>query len=131
MFIDRLLNLGPAPVLERTLEFTDARQNILAEDVANVSTPNYQSKDLSFAGFQKMLRERVERRGAGDDASFNDISAAIQHPNGGILFHDGNNRSMEQLMSDNAQNALTHNMAVEMLRRQFQTLDMALREKLS
>jgi flagellar basal-body rod protein FlgB len=46
-----------------------------------------------------------------------------------VLFHDGNNRSMEQLMSDQAKNALMHNLAVELLRRQFATLNMALTEK--
>ena len=38
-----------------------------------------------------------------------------------MLFHDGDNRSMEQLMSDQAKNALMHNLVIELLRKQFQT----------
>ena len=47
--------------------------------------------------------------------SFDDISMDVQNPRNGILFHDGNNRSMEQLMSDQAKNALMHNLAIELL----------------
>jgi flagellar basal body rod protein FlgB len=52
----------------------------------------------------------------------------IENPTRGILFHDGNNRSMEQLMSDQAKNALMHNLAVEILRDQYSMLETAIRE---
>ena len=52
----------------------------------------------------------------------------IQHPANGILFHDGNNRSMEQLMSNQAKNALMHNLAVELLKNQYSMLETASRE---
>jgi flagellar basal-body rod protein FlgB len=130
MFLSRLVNEGPEPVLEQMLRFTEARQGLLAENVANVSTPNYRQKDLSVDKFQQMLRDRVEQQqSAGPGAtSFDDVSAAVENPRRGILFHDGNNRSMEELMSDNAKNALMHNLVVELLRRQYQTMNMALKE---
>ena len=45
----------------------------------------------------------------------------------GMLFHDGQTRSMDQLMSDQAKNALMHNLAIELLRQQFQTLQVAIK----
>ena len=48
-----------------------------------------------------------------------------------MLYHDGNNRSTEQLMSDQAKNAMMHNLAIELLRKQYQSLEMALRERVS
>jgi flagellar basal body rod protein FlgB len=48
-----------------------------------------------------------------------------------MLFHDGANRSMEQLESDQAKNALMHNVAIELLRQQFQTMELALKERVS
>jgi flagellar basal-body rod protein FlgB len=133
MFIDRLLNQGPNPVLEQQLRFTEARQQLIADNIANVSTPNYRQKDLSVERFQKMLRERVDRQQSAPSGSvkFDDVSSDVEHPRAGILFHDGNNRSMEQLMTDNAKNALMHNLVVELLRRQYQTMDMALKERVS
>ncbi len=132
MFLDRLLNQGPGPLLEQTLQFTDARQQLIAENIANSSTLNYRQKDLSVEGFQSMLRERVERQksAAPGSVSFDDINEEIEHPRAGILSHDGNNRSPEQMMTENAKNALMHNLVVELLRRQYQTMDMALKEKL-
>ena len=133
MFIERLLNQGNAPLLERTLEFTAARHRLIAENVVNVDTPGYQQKDMSLEKFQAMLRERVEaRRESGPGAtSLDDLSGELEHPERGILFHDGNNRSMEQLMSDQAKNALLHNMVVELLKKQYGAMESALRERVT
>lgn len=133
MFIQRLLNQGNAPLLERTLEFTAQRHRLIAENVVNADTPGYVQKDLSLETFRAMLRDRVEARKGAPPGSigFDDIRAEVEHPQRGILFHDGNNRSMEQLMSDQAKNALLHNMAVELLKKQFASLENALRERIS
>ena len=131
MFLDHLLNQGSAPVLEQMLQFTDARAQVLGSDIVNASTPNFVQQDLSLDKFQSMLAEKVEQRDAGgaESADFSDISSEVQHPTRGILFHDGNNRSMEQLMTDQAKNTLMHNLAVELLRDQYSTMEMALKER--
>lgn len=135
MLLDRLINDSPNPVLEQTLRFTEARQGVLADDIANASTPNYRQKDMSVDQFQKMLSERVDesRQSApgSESVNYDDIQAEVENPRRGILFHDGNNRSMEQLMTDNAKNALMHNLVVELLRSQYQTMNMALKERVS
>src|SRR5215208_5121027 len=98
MFIERLLNQGNAPLLEQMLRFTAARHRLIAENVVNVDTPAYRQKDLSVEKFQALLRGRVEQRGdagSGADGSFEDVAAEVENPTRGILFHDGNNRSME------------------------------------
>ena len=130
MYIDRFLNQGTEPVLEKWLQFTDARQNLLAEDVANSSTPGYVQKDLSAEKFQQALTEKVQQQEIAPPGSvqFDDIESEIENPRDNILFHDGNNRSMEQLMSDQAKNALMHNFAVELLRDQYSMIETALKE---
>jgi len=131
MFLDHLLNQGSAPVLEQMLQFTDARAQVLGSDIVNASTPNYVQQDMSLDKFQTMLAQKVEQRDGGDSGNvdFSDISSEIEHPTRGILFHDGNNRSMEQLMTDQAKNTLMHNLAVELLRDQYSTMEMALKER--
>ncbi len=140
MFIQRMLNQTGAPALERLLSFTEARQGLIADDIANVDSQNYRQKDLSVERFQQMLRQRVDAAHnpahnpstgsspAGAD-DFSDIDAELEYPTRGILFHDGNNRSMEQLMSDQAKNALMHQVAVELLRKQYQSMQAALQDK--
>jgi flagellar basal-body rod protein FlgB len=120
-------------LLEQELSFTDARQQVIADNIANADTPGYQQKDLSVDAFQTMLREKVEKQETAPPGSvdFTDIKQEVENPTSGILFHDGNNRSMEQMMTDNAKNALMHNLVVELLRQQYQTLQLALKERVS
>jgi flagellar basal-body rod protein FlgB len=131
MFINRLMNVGPEPVLEQMLRFTEAREGLIAGNIANVSTPGYRQQDLSVDKFQEALRDRLkQQQAAGPGAvEFDDISADAEEPSKGIMFHDGNNRSMEQLMTENAKNALMHNLVVELLRKQYATMSMALKEQ--
>jgi flagellar basal-body rod protein FlgB len=133
MFIERLLNQGSAPLLEQVVRFSADRHRLITENIANVDTPDYQQKDLSVERFQAMLRQRIERGGhlAPGDVSFGDIGGQIENPVSGILFHDRNNRSMEQLATDLAKNAMMHNLAIELLRKQFQTMEMALKDKVT
>ena len=132
MFVERLLNQGNAPLLEQMLKFTAARHRLIAENVTNATTPNYRQKDLSVEKFQKMLLSRVKDKNesAPGTVGFSDIQAELEHPNRGILFHDGGNRSMEQLVTDQAKNAMTHNLVVELLRKQYTSLENALMEKI-
>ena len=129
MFLDKMFNEGSTPVLERMLQFTAARQKLIAENVVNISVPNYRQKDLSLEKFQAMLRDRIDDRDSSRSARFDDITAELEQPEHGILFHDGTNRSMEQLMTDQAKNALMHNLAIELLRKQFQAMELALKDK--
>jgi flagellar basal-body rod protein FlgB len=129
MFLDRILNTGNAPLVERMVQFTGQRHAVLAENIVNSTTPGYRQKDLSLPAFQKALIKRVEERkhAAPGSVGFDDLSAQLKNPKAGILFHDRNNRSMETLMSDFSSNALKHNMYTEMLRKQHSTIEMVLR----
>jgi flagellar basal-body rod protein FlgB len=131
MFLERLFNQTNAPELEQMVKFTEARHTLLADNIVNIDTPGYQAKDLSLGGFQEMLGERMDQRdsNAPGGTDFSDIMPKATDPNGGVLFHDGQKRSLEQLMSDFSKNALMHNTVIEMLRQQYTMLDMAITEK--
>lgn len=133
MFLQRLLESGNAPMLEQVAKFTQQRHRLLAENIVNVDTPNYIQRDLSVDKFQAMLRRRLEDRKSAPPGAvkFDDIPMESEKVVANILFHDGNNRSKEQLMSDLARNALMHNMAMELLRKQYNSLESALRERMT
>jgi flagellar basal-body rod protein FlgB len=133
MFLDRILNEGPAPLVERMVRFTSARHEVLAENIVNATTPGYRQKDLSLPAFQKALSKRIEERSKHGPGmtGFDDIAGQARDPKGGILFHDRNNRSMESLMSDFASNALKHNLYTEMMRKQFSTVEMILKDRVA
>ncbi len=133
MFIEKLINQGNGPIIERMMRFTAARHKLIAENVANVSTPGYTQKDLDMPAFQQMLRDRAAQRENAPPGSvgFEDLNAQIMNPRNGILFHDRNNRSMERLMADMSSNAMRHNMYAEMLRKQYDGLQTALKERIA
>ena len=133
MFIEKLLSQGNAPLLEQVVRFSSLRHRLIAENIANVDTPDYRQKDLSVDRFHRLLRDRVGQRGRGPVGAvrFDDIAAEVQSPEASILFHDGNNRSMEELATDLAKNAMMHNLAVELLRKQYQSMEAALRERVA
>ena len=65
--IDRLFNDANVPLLEKMVRFTQARERVLANDIVNLSTPNYTPQDLSQDKFQDdsaaSSRLRYRRRG--------------------------------------------------------------------
>lgn len=139
-----LFNNGAMPVLERVLQFTQARHGVLADNIANVSTPYFKSRDLDPGSFQATLRDAIDRRREGvdpaggaleiddtDQLKFRmdglDVRPGLSHE--GVLFHDQNDRDMERTMQHLAENTLAHNSAVELMRNEFSLLLTAIRER--
>ena len=57
------------PALVKTLAYNEARLRMIAENVANIHTPGYRTKQLDVRGFQSSLRRALDARGG--DASQN------------------------------------------------------------
>ena len=142
--IKGLFNSGALPVLERVIQFTEQRQKVLAHNVANLSTPYFKPVDVDPRGFQAALGEAIDRRrstvlpNSGELRLENTseihftrdgLSLEPARLNEGILFHDENNRDLERLMQDVAENAMAHNMAVELMRSEIAVIESAIREQ--
>jgi len=142
-----LMNDAGIDVLERTIQFASARQHVIAHNIANISTPNFRPADVSVRDFQQALAKAVEARRAARPGTRSD--GPIQPddtrevrflPNGialdprptgdGILFHDRNDRDLESLMRDLAENTFAHRTATELIRARFATLQTAIRERI-
>lgn len=145
MLIDGLLNRGSMPVLEQVMSFTEARHEVLADNISNFDTPGYKVKDLPVEEFFSALREAVTRRdqrGAGDpltprstrnlkwDRQGRLEAQAVELRDNNILFHDNNNRFVEKQLSGMAQNALRHNVTAELLRGKYELLRTAISGRL-
>jgi len=66
--LSTLFGSSTIPVLEQTVNFTQARHGVLAGNIANLNTPGYKTRDLSPVEFQKRLKE-VERSSGISSAS--------------------------------------------------------------
>ncbi|MBX3394096.1 MAG: flagellar basal body rod protein FlgB [Phycisphaerae bacterium] len=139
MFMDDVSNAGAIPMLEKVLAFTEARNRMLAENIANVTTPGYRAKQLDVHGFQSALREAFDKRAAAggrvDVRSGEQISTdsggrlrvnPTQEPAENLLFHDGTNARIEREMANLAENAMMHQAATELTRVYFDGLKKAI-----
>jgi len=140
-----LINRGTAPVLEKLMTFTEARHEMLVNNVTNFDTAGYKMQDLPMEEFLESLQKAVDRcatGGAGDSLQMENTrhlkwdgeghlrAEPMAWENHNILFHDENNRFVEKQMSEMAKNALLHNVAAELLRQQHGLLQTAIRGRL-
>ena len=125
-----------------SLQYMAARQKLLAGNIANIETPGYRPTDVAPAAFQHALRDaleqdRVDRNGG---LAFDD-SAPVAFTEAGtelkpqvlaenIMFHDGNDRSVERLMQKMQENVYSFRIASQLLRNQFDLINTAIRERM-
>lgn len=131
MFIDLVTNGDAIPVLERSIQFAARRQEVIAHNVANLSTPNFQPLDVSVPDFQASLSRAVDERrsrfgGVTGDLNFKEtdevklsgpgLRLEPQEASGNILFHDRNNRDLERTMQAMVENLTAFRVASDLLR---------------
>ncbi|MEZ6243766.1 MAG: flagellar basal body rod protein FlgB [Phycisphaerales bacterium] len=143
--IKDLANAGAIPALELTMRFAGARQKVIAHNIANIDTPNFQPKDVSPQHFQEMLGDAIEARRAENGGASGDLdwreTRQIRHTDDGgltldpltdspnVLFHDRNDRDLERLMQSMVENAGMYRVASDLLRQRYSMLRAAIAER--
>lgn len=125
------------PVLQEVIGFAQARHEVLAGNLANVTTPGYQVRDLSVDTFQNRLREAIELQDeSGATVVPGEISKqrdqamqAVRDSTRDILYHDGSDVGMEQQVLEISKNQYMHNMAISIMSTQFRMLATAISER--
>jgi len=106
MFLTAITGGGAFPMLEKTLAFAEARNRMLANNIANIDTPGFRAGQLDVSAFQAALREASARRERPGDRFKLDESREIRtnelghletspslEPVDNLLFHDGDQRA--------------------------------------
>jgi flagellar basal-body rod protein FlgB len=135
--ISGLFNSTSVPLLEQVVNFSQARHNVLAGNIANIDTPGYKTRDLSPELFQERLKDALQERN--DMQRSQGLRGASQHgydPLDGvgrnmdsILRHDGVNVSIEGQVTEISKNQVQHNMALAIMNSQFRLLNTAISER--
>jgi flagellar basal-body rod protein FlgB len=148
MAMTELTNAGAIPALEMAIRFAGQRQRIIANNIANITTPDFQNQDVSVSGFQQMMQEAIEKRRAKTGGQSGELEweptreLAARGPKreltlmptlqgGGILRHDHNNADVEKLMRDNVENVSYFRVAVDLLRSRYQMMQSAMSERVA
>lgn len=132
---------GTLPVLERSIAFTEKRQRILAQNLANVETNGYQSKALNEKEFKRLLSSAIVERNelhprqfimnSGQDISVdsfnNSINFEVMTPqDDSVMRHDNNNVTYENELSKIVQNGLAHRAYAKFIRGAFEGMTKAI-----
>lgn len=144
MLIQDIENAGSLPVLSRMLQFAAQRQKLLAHNIANMETPDFRPVDVSVAGFQQSLGKAVDARRESTGGMQGDLPAIDtpevtaaggtvtlhpRTPSGNVLYHDRNNRDLERMMQDLAENSLAYKATVDLTRRENDLLRSAIAQR--
>lgn len=118
MGIGGLMEFGGMEALEATIKFAGRRQRLIAHNIANVSTPNFLQTDLSVKQFQSELGKAIDARREKGSGPLDTTAVSEMEPTdrGGFLFPDHNNRDVERLMQDQAENVMVYRTAIDLLR---------------
>lgn len=157
--ISGLTNSDGIPALQRLMQFTGERHRIILNNIANLSTPGFRPTDVSPEVFEAQLAEAIDARRAGGarpnalgvDPEGDDSDSAISalsmrssreiealpdrlvlHPepmNDNILFHDGNDRSVERVMQSLVENFMAYRAAAQLMRNRIELINTAIRER--
>ncbi len=136
---------GASPYLQRLMEYSWQRNQLLQDAAANLDTPGFRPKDVPVEEFQSAMKAARARetgvgtpvvRGQGifadtDRLSFETGRTVLKpeavHDN--LLFHDDNDRNLERIMQNLAENALSFRLASELFRKEHDLLRAAIRER--
>jgi flagellar basal-body rod protein FlgB len=117
--------------LENAIGYASQKQKVISDNIANVDTPNYKAKDVSF---QNALSDAVNSQITTKitdprDFSF-DTSAqpyAVTTQQNVDYNSNGNSVDIDKEMSDMATNQIYYNTLVSRMSDEFQTLQMVIK----
>ena len=135
------------PLLEKLAAFTERRHDVLAGNIANISTPGYKTKDLPVSEFQDALKQSIARGSSASPASLGNVSLgapasktspdlfpgelfqAVERPPRSLTFQDASNRSIENEVMEMSKNSLMQNFAIELMIAQFNLMQAVISER--
>ena len=132
-----LFNATTVPVLEQVVNFNEARQSLLAGNIANYDTPLYRARDLDAGDFKHKLAGAIERKHRPPGPVYTkyplrDSASAfgeVWPEDIPILYHDNNNVGMEFQVTEMAKNNIEFNTALNIMRHQMTLLQTAISER--
>lgn len=112
--------------LERGLDFSSAKGKAISQNIANVDTPNYKSKQISFKQMMHEAQSKSIQAYRTNELHF-DFASSVSKP--GIAKHanynyrqDGNGVDMDKEQADLAANQIYYNALVDRLSSKFNSL---------
>jgi flagellar basal-body rod protein FlgB len=111
--------------LSRFLDVDVARHKLITNNLANIDTPGYRTRDLDFRA--ELARASTEAFGVESGRLANASFTPVVHQVRGLMERpDGNNVSVERESLLLAENQIKFNLAVQLLKGQFHGIALAI-----
>jgi len=118
-------------VLENALDFSTVKNRAISSNIANIDTPNYKTKDVSFKNMLDNESRTFEaNRTNSKHIPFNQTQQAPYQfvtNNNTAYSHNGNNVDVDKEMADLAKNQIYYNALVDRISGKFSSLQTVLR----
>ncbi len=118
--------------LERSLNYSTAKNRAIASNIANADTPNYKSKDVVFrdvlneAKSSNITAKRTDPRHIPFD-SLKDSGYKVTKKNNTTYNHNGNNVDIDKEMTELATNQIYYNSLIDRMNGKFNSLQTVIR----
>lgn len=116
--------------LEHALNYSSMKQKVVSQNIANVDTPNYKAKDVSFkAAFEQAMGNNIEAYKS--DSRHLDFTGKSSMP--GVVSRNlnynenGNSVDLDKEMADLATNQIYYNALTERINGKFNSLQSVIR----
>jgi flagellar basal-body rod protein FlgB len=103
------IEIRQADMLSRLIDTAALRHRVISNNLANVNTPGFQRKEVSF---EETFAREMQRGGATRAA---EVQPRVVESQAGTARQDGNNVDLDKEMGDLSKNALMFNAAVQLL----------------
>lgn len=118
--------------LENALNYSSTKQKVISQNISNVDTPNYKSKEVSF---KSALQNAVDssmtaRRTDARHIEFNGQASSgitVTSNNNTSFNNNGNNVDLDKEMADLATNQIYYNALIERISGKFTSLQSVIR----
>lgn len=124
-----------ANYLKKSLDATWLRNNVIANNIANIDTPNFKASTVEFESIlkEKMNKSYTRLKVTNDkhislDNSIDKIQPVIKQDLNSTIRMDGNNVSIENEQANLAKNAIYYNTLIQKLNKEYDRLRLSITE---
>jgi flagellar basal-body rod protein FlgB len=135
MIQNMVFDKSGVPLLRRFLNLSSLRQKLISGNIANVSTPGYQSKDIDFHGeLNKAVKNNDGLKGVSTHPGHLPIGKSSLSGPEVIVDKTGesngiNNVNIDKEIADQAQNQIYYSIGARLLSLKFQGLKKVIQSK--
>jgi len=114
--------------LARGLEFTSRRHDVLTKNVANLETPGYRARDVSFDDYLNAIQPAAADAGMPALPAIvpGEPEARVVYAGDGAAREDGNDVNLDRQMARLAENTLFNHTLVNLLTSRFNQMKQAI-----